>query len=282
MILIADSGGTKIDWCLIEGLEEIRRIKTPGFNAALASQEDLIKIFKQELLPRFPESNKISEVYFYGAGCREKTKILVEKTLQTCLPQAKVKVYSDLLGAARGLCGTRRGIICILGTGSNTGLYDGKEIVENIPSLGYIIGDEGSGAVLGKLLIGDVFKNQLPKSLREKFFSRYPLTVDEVIDNVYRKPEPNRFLASVTPFLLEHIEEPAIHRLVLNNFKQFFIRNITGYPEFRNERINVTGSIGWYFKEILKEAAESMDCMLGQICASPIEGLVEYHCRETD
>ena len=280
MKLIADSGGTKIDWCLIDGLEEVRRLKTPGFNAATTPREEIARRLRDDILANFPEFQQIKEVYFYGSGCIGNAAEDVKIALAEIFTDATVEVNSDLLGAARGMCGKGKGIVCILGTGSNTGLYDGREIVQNIPALGYILGDEGSGAVLGKLLIGDVFKEQLPQTLREKFFAKYQLTIPQLLENVYRKPEANRYLASFTPFLLENIEEPAIHRMVLNNFKSFFVRNITHYPEFRNMRINITGSIGWYFRDVLKEAAEAMDCTLGKICVSPLEGLVEYHVTD--
>ena len=279
MILIADSGGTKIDWCLIDGLEEIKRVKTSGFNATIEPYSTLVELIKNEVAKDFPSSADIESVFFYGAGCIGDAKEAVAHVLQEFFPASGIEVESDMLGASRGLCGTRKGLVCILGTGSNTCLYNGKDIEMSIPAMGYILGDEGSGAVLGRLLVSDVFKKQLPAFLCEKFIERYKLTLRDVLNNVYREEAPARFLASFTPFLLEHIEEPAIHRLVLNNFKSFFIRNITLYPDFHNMRINVTGSIGYYFRDVLKEAAESMDCTLGKITLSPMEGLIEYHCR---
>lgn len=279
MFLIADSGGTKTDWCLVDGLEEVKRVKTPGFNAMTTPNEVIEANLYAEVLPNFPEREDIERLYFYGAGCLGSVADKVKNILEDCFPNATVFVNSDMLGAARALCGSRQGIACILGTGSNTCLYDGTEIIDNVPALGYILGDEGGGAVLGKLLVSDVFKKQLPRFLCEKFQERFNISKDELIHKVYREPNANRYLASFTPFLLENIEEPAIHRLVLNNFKQFFIRNITLYPDFHNLRINVTGSVGWYFRDVLKEAAESMDCTLEKISISPMEGLVEYHCR---
>ena len=202
---------------------------------------------------------KIDAVYFYGAGCAfpEKNEI-VHNAIYRHIP-VTIEVGSDLLAAARSLCGHKAGIACIMGTGSNSCYYDGKEIVNNISPLGYILGDEGSGAVLGKLLVGDCLKNQLTPELKEKFFNRFNLTPKEILDNVYKKPFPNRFLASVSPFLIENIEEPCIHRIVLN------------------VKVHFIGSIAYYYKEVLEEAALALQIELGTIIKSPMEGLVEFH-----
>lgn len=279
MILIADSGTTKTDWCVLDGLEVILRVKTSGMNPVLQSSGELELVVKKELFHSIKNVTDIDKIYFYGAGCLEHNKDVITEILRTSFHNADVEVYSDLTGAARALCGKQAGIVCILGTGSNTCLYNGERIIANVPPLGFIMGDEGSGAVLGRLLIADVFKKQLPEWLCSKFIERYNIDLSSLLQRVYHDPMPGRFLASVTPFLLENIEEPAIHRLVLNNFKSFFIRNITQYKDFRNYRINVTGSVGWFFRDVLKEAAEAMDCTLGVVTASPIEGLVDYHCR---
>ena len=280
MILIADSGGTKVDWCLIDGAKVVRRVKSPGMNAMMLSREEMAEMIKKEVAPHIPEAAEVTKIYFYGAGCLGPTIDKVAEALVESFPNAKPEVNSDLLAAARSLCGDRPGIACIMGTGSNTCFYDGEKIVKNVPALGYILGDEGSGAVLGRLLISDVFKNQLPEELAEKFKKQYNLDIPTVVQKVYREPFANKFLASVTPFLLENIEEPAIHRLVLNSFKSFFTRNIMQYADYRNLRVNVTGSIAWYYRDVLREAAEAVDCTLGEITAAPMEGLIEYHCKK--
>ena len=279
MILIADSGNTKTDWCCIDGLEAVNSFSTSGLNALILTKEEVLSIFQSEVAEK-TDGMSISRIYFYGAGCIDSgVKSKVEEALSEVFPTATVTVESDLLGAARSLCGDKPGIACIMGTGSNSCLYDGNDIVDNVPSLGYILGDEGSGAVLGRMLISDVLKGVLPASLMEKFQERYNMDAVTVVHRVYSEPNANRFLASVTPFLLENIEEPAIHRLVLNSFKSFFTRNITRYANYKNMHINVTGSIGWYFKDVLHEAADAMDCSLGAISRSPMEGLVDYHLR---
>lgn len=277
MILIADSGGTKVDWCLLDGNQPVLRLKTPGMNAIMLTAEEMSERIQKEVFSHVPQPDSVNEIFFYGAGCIGAVLQKVTEAIAQSFPNAKIEVASDMLGAARSLCQNRPGIACILGTGSNTCYYDGEKILNNVPALGYILGDEGSGAVLGRLLISDVFKNQLPLSLCTKFKEQYKLDIPDVIQRVYREPFANRFLASVTPFLLENIEEPAIHRLVLNNFKSFFIRNISQYADYRNLRINITGSIGWFFKDVLQEAADAMDCTLGTISQSPMDGLITYH-----
>ena len=186
-------------------------------------------------------------------------------------------MHTDLLAAARALCGHQPGIACILGTGSNSCYYDGEKIVDNVSPLGYILGDEGSGAVLGKLLVGDVLKKQLPEELCEKFLKQYELDRLIIIQKVYKQPGANRFLASVTPFLIQNIEEPAIHRLVLNSFKSFFVRNIANYDNYKNLPVNFIGSIAHYYQDVLREAAVAVDCHIGTIIKSPMEGLIAFH-----
>lgn len=278
MILIADCGSTKIEWCLIDGLTQIVRFNTAGMNALLVTGEEITARLIDEVTPRVTESGKVDKVYFYGAGCVDRGVCeTVERAIERAIPGCKAEVASDLLGAARALCGNKPGIACILGTGSNSCLYDGEKIVDNVSPLGYILGDEGSGAVLGRQLVGDVLKRQLPADLCREFLTRYDLDTVSIIKRVYREPAPNRFLASVTPFLLEHIEEPAIHRLVLNAFKAFFVRNIANYPDYRNRLINVTGSIGYFYRDVLKEAADAMDCTLGTVLPTPMEGMIAFH-----
>lgn len=182
-----------------------------------------------------------------------------------------------MLAVAHGLCQHEAGIACIMGTGSNSCYYDGKQIVSNVSPLGFILGDEGSGAVLGKLLVGDILKNQMTPELKEKFLKQFSLTPADIIDRVYRKPFPNRFLASLSPFLAQNIDEPCIHALVLGSFKSFLKRNVMQYENFRNSKVHFIGSVAFYYKTILAEAAQEMNIQLGTIIKSPMEGLIKYH-----
>ena len=280
MILIADCGSTKIDWCVLNGKEKVAQVFTSGMNAMMLTEEEMFETIKKELVPQL-NGMEITEVYYYGAGCLfENVCNNVRNAIKRNIPTAeKIEVQSDLLAAARALCGDKPGIACILGTGSNSCYYDGKEIVDNVSPLGYILGDEGSGAVLGKLLVGDVLKNQLPKELCDKFMEQFGLTRQIIIENVYRKPAANRFLASLSPFLIQNIEEPAVHRLVLNAFKAFFVRNIENYANYKEMPVSFVGSIACYYKDVLKEAADALYIKLGTIIKSPMEGLLEYHSK---
>ena len=241
MILIADSGSTKTDWCIVFNGTPIKRIGTKGINPFFQSEEEIQQELTHSLLPQLPEGT-INSVFFYGAG----------------------------------LCGHEAGIACILGTGSNSCFYNGEEIVNNISPLGFILGDEGSGAVLGKLLVGDMLKNQLPPTIKEAFLKQFDLTAPEIIDRVYRQPFPNRFLASLSPFIAQHLEEPGIRQLVLDSFIAFFRRNVMQY-DYTQYPVHFIGSVAHCYREILQEAAQETGTRIGKILQSPMEGLILYH-----
>ena len=280
MILIADCGSTKIDWCVIHGKKLEKHITTLGMNAVMLTQEEIHERLQAELVPQLDGLiDKIEAVYFYGAGCiSAETCGGAARALHACIPAAKsVEVYSDLLAAARALCGHNPGIACIMGTGSNSCLYDGERIVDNVSPLGFILGDEGSGAVLGKLFLGDVLKHQLPADLCKSFLEEYDLDLLTIIQRTYREPQANRFLASVTPFLSKNIAVPQIHDLVVGSFRAFFRRNIRQYARYTSHPVNFVGSIAYYFKDVLVEAAEAEGCTVGRIIKSPMEGLIKFH-----
>ena len=278
MILIADSGSTKTDWCVVENGVLVQQIFTKGTNPFFQSEEEISNEIATALLPEL-KTDEFDAVYFYGAGCGFPDKIeIVHRAISKQLKvKGNVEVATDMLAAARGLCGREAGIACIMGTGSNSCYYDGENIVANVSPLGFILGDEGSGACLGKLMVGDLLKNQMTPELKEKFLKQFDLTLADIIDRVYRKPFPNRFLASLSPFLAQNINEPCVHELVLNSFKAFFKRNIMQYENYQNLKVNLIGSVAFYYKEVLAEAAEAMGIQLGTIIQSPMEGLIKYH-----
>ena len=281
MILIADCGSTKIDWCLLNGKEKVAQIFTTGMNALLMTQEEMTQRIADELMPNIA-NYEVTEIYYYGAGIiSDEIKSHVINALKANIPSAtKIEVDSDLLAAARALCGRKPGIACILGTGSNSCYYDGEKVVDNVSPLGYILGDEGSGAVLGKLLVGDVLKKQLPEHLCEKFLKEYNLDRNKIIDAVYRKPAANRFLAQFAPFLEHNIEEPSIHRIVLHSFIDFFVRNVENYDNYKELPCNFVGSIALREKATLLEAAKSQGITVGNIIQDPMEGLIKFHSTE--
>ncbi|MBR5640407.1 MAG: ATPase [Muribaculaceae bacterium] len=278
MILIADSGSTKIDWCLLNGKKKVAQIFTTGMNALLMTEEEMAECIMNELMPSL-RGYEVTEIYYYGAGIiSDEIKNQVINALKRNMPHVnKIEVDTDLLGAARALCQREPGIACILGTGSNSCYYDGEKVVDNVSPLGYILGDEGSGAVLGKLLVGDVLKKQLPEHLCEKFLKEYNLDRTTIIDRVYRKPAANRFLAQFAPFLEHNINEPSIKAIVMRSFTDFFVRNVASYPHYKELPCNFVGSIALLQKDVLVEAANKLGITIGTIIQAPMEGLIKYH-----
>ncbi len=279
MILIADSGSTKTDWCLMRDSDTTLVIQTQGINPYHQAQEAIGLVLAEELLPQLKGYVKEQplKVIFYGAGCANDNACQrVEDAIHKVLGYTDITIHSDLLGAARALCGHEEGIACVLGTGSNSCLYDGEKIVANVPALGYILGDEGSSAVLGRRLVGDCLKNQLPEAIRDEFLVEYGLTQEIILEKVYREPLANRFLASLTPFLSKYREVPEVRRLLVESFVDFFVRNVKQYRRPWLP-IHFVGSVANAFSSELKEAAESLGMELGTILKSPIEGLARYH-----
>lgn len=274
MILIADSGSTKTDWCLIDHGREVKRIRTKGINPFFQTEDEIAVEVKKCLFPELDKA-EIEQIWFYGAGCIPEKYVIIQQAIGRVL-FSSVQVGSDLLGAARALCQQEAGIACILGTGSNSCFYNGTEIAGNVSPLGFILGDEGSGAVLGRLFVGDCLKNQLPTEIKELFLDTYLLTPAMILEKVYRQPFPNRFLAGLTPFLSAHLEVPQIHALVLNSFKAFFTRNVKQY-DFSTYPVHFAGSVAWYFQPVLKQAAEAAGIRLATIVQTPLPGLITYH-----
>lgn len=282
MILIADGGSTKTDWAFVENGKIIERISTPGINPVHMSEEEIQGVLS-------PLSSRLSplKIHFYGAGCIPPYINKVEKTLAATFPSAEVHVESDMLGAARALFGHEAGIACIMGTGSNSCVYDGEQITDNIPPLGYILGDEGSGACLGRLFLQHLFKRQLSGQLREEFLREYHLTYADIIDKVYRQPGANRFLASLCPFIRRQLrtqgpvdaasDEAIISFFVACAFEDFFNFNVNAYQ--RNDLpVGFIGSIAWHFRDHLTSVAEGVMCHhVKEIVQSPMEGLVRFH-----
>lgn len=275
MILIADSGSTSTNWVLVEHGKSIQSLFTPGINPFYQTPEEIAGEIATLTLNVKPSS--VKAIYFYGAGCVADKIEMVKQAIAQSFTQSQIYVESDLVAAARGLLQHEAGIACILGTGSNSCFYDGKDIVSNVSPLGFILGDEGSGAVLGKKFIADCLKNQLPEDLKNKFLTTFGLTANDIINHVYRKPFPNRYLAQFTPFLADNMAEPAIYNLIFDSFTDFFVRNVMQYPNFEEYPVSFVGSIAYYFKDILEVVAFELGITLGEIKQSPLEGLVAFH-----
>lgn len=267
--LIADSGSTKTDWILLRDDERVKRISTQGINPVMLDEAEIIAILNNELMPELIQL-KIDGVDFYGAGCRGVQCEIVRQALQGVFHIERIVVDSDMLGAARALCRTREGIVCILGTGSNSCLYDGQKIVKNVSPLGFILGDEGSGAVLGKRLVGDVLKGMLPETIAQQFLADYGLTIDDVIRRVYREPMPNRFLASFAPFISRHKDCVEMRNLIVDEFSRFFMRNVAHYNR-QDLPVHFVGSIAYYFRDELTEVARRLGYKMGTIKKAPLD-----------
>ena len=277
MNLIADSGSTKTAWCLSCGNQIIKQFETAGINPFFQTEEEITTQLKEALLPQIV-GNDVENVYFYGAGCADPVKNnALGAVLMSVIGAKMAFVASDMLGAARGLLGGERGIACILGTGANSGVYDGEALVKGVYAGGYILGDEGSGGVLGKLLISDWVKKQMPQDIYDALTEEYGLTYLGIVDRVYKQPFPNRWLAQFTKFMSARRENEYIHNLLVGAFKAFFERNIKQYEEWKELEVGFIGSIAFYFNAELREAAEMCGIKLGKVMQNPIDGLVEYH-----
>ena len=276
MKLIADSGSTKTDWCLVSK-DQAFDFQTQGINPFHQSRPEIHSILETELAPQFPREAIVTSIDFYGAGCTpEQSPRLAEALHAVFGADTDVSVGSDMLGAARSLCQHDEGIACILGTGANSCLYDGRDIVSNVSPLGYILGDEGSGAYIGKRLIGDVLKQQLSPRICQLFHDETQLDGPTIIRKVYREAVPNRFLGQVSQFCHRHREEPEIQHLLVDCFTQFFTRNVVNYQR-PDLPVNFVGSIAWFYADEIRLAAQPLGLNIGTIVRAPMAGLIEYH-----
>ena len=279
-ILIADSGSTKTDWICLTGDDESTQIEvqTVGLNPFHVSDNEIRGVLTHDVLPQLGDSN-VEAVYFYGSGVRPEVEGRVEGLLRESFPDAKtVQAHSDLLGACRALCGDEAGIACILGTGANSCVYDGKKIVHNTPALGYILGDEGSRAVLGKHLLHDLYTGVLPLNLRLTFEKEMGLELSEIINKVYREPQANRFLASLSEFIHRHLDEEGIRQMVYNTFSDFINYHVSRYGR-HDLPLSFVGSIAFYYQEQLQLIVQMLGYQMGTILKSPLQGLVAYHSK---
>ena len=271
--VIADSGSTKTDWLFSDG----RRVRTQGINPVHQSDGDIEAVLRDRLLPL--AGGGIDRVAFYGAGCTAGRAERVRRLIAAVsgIDATNVTVGSDLLCAARALFGSGEGIACILGTGSNSCLYVSGEIKANIPPLGYILGDEGSGAALGRLFLNALYKGRLRKETCELFAAWSGLTYEDVINKVYREPAANRFLASLSPFVADNIDADAsLRRIVADNFRAFFRNNVERYSGYRMLDVGFVGSIAWHYRDMLTAVARDEDCTVSGILRSPLDGFIEF------
>ncbi|MRG47094.1 N-acetylglucosamine kinase [Chitinophaga sp. SYP-B3965] len=274
--LVADSGSTKTEWCLMDGKER-RTFFTQGLSPYFLTGLQIEELVRAELLSQLGDTIP-DLVFFYGTGCgTEHNRNLVHKSLHAVWPHAKVEVNHDLMGAARALCGNKSGIVSILGTGSNSCYYDGKEIVKNNPGLGYILGDEGSGTFLGKKVVQYYLYQTFDDEMRFRFDQKFNVTQADILENVYRQPLPNRYLAAFTPFLAENRGHYMIENILEDGLNEFFFTHIYKYSESWTSPLHFTGSIAWHFRDILEELCQLYELQLGRILKNPMDGLSVYH-----
>ncbi len=279
MILIADSGSTKTDWRLINQVGKIIKFRSEGINPILQSKDEISENLNNDFI--FENAKNIKKVFFYGAGCNN--KISKKKMLSVFnnffLIDTKISINSDLLAAARATCNNKLGIVCILGTGSNSCLFDGQKITDNVLSLGYVLDDKGAGSVLGRELLTDYFKRNLPEDLNIKFKNKYKLKKENLLEAVYKQPFPNRYLSSFSIFLYENIKHQYIRKLIVKSFNEFIDYNIVKYENYKNIPVNFVGSIAYYFSNILKEVTRQKNINVNLIIKKPIEALVDFHFK---
>ncbi len=280
MILIADSGSTKTDWVVAEGNDVLQAFKTVGINPYFVQTEEAKDILQEAFVGQINKKD-IHAVHFYGAGCSSTQKQqVIQKALQDIFPHIATDVNHDMLGAARALFGNSTGIACILGTGSNSCVYDGHQITESLFSFGYMFGDEGSGAHLGKTYIADHLKEKAPQEIMNAFVDKYDLSREMILTNIYKKSNPNRFLASFTHFLREQLHHPYVYHLVQTCFEAFFEEQLCRFSEYQKYRLGCIGSVAYHFREVFEKAVEKYGMQTAQMMASPMEGLVRYHAGD--
>jgi N-acetylglucosamine kinase-like BadF-type ATPase len=282
MIIIADGGSTKTNWCVVDSTGKKTLFNTEGYNPYFSDTDYIIASMRKNMPADLP-SSEITEVYYYGAGVHNEQKAaIVSDALKVIFKNAEIKIGHDLLAAARALLDDQRGFAAILGTGTNTCIYDGEDIEFNIDSLAYILGDEGSGCYIGKKLLGDYIRGYMPKNVRDIFWETFKLTPDDILNTVYTKPLPNRFCASFSKFVYDITVDIEYSRgIVKSSFNDFFKNLVSHYPNYKELEFNCIGSVAYNFRNVLEEVAQEYDMKMGKIIRSPIDDLVKYHMKHS-
>ncbi len=279
MIVIADSGSTKTIWTFVQNKQIVRQEITFGINPY---QQD-----EDEILSRIQEAigdwgKPLRQAYFYGSGVTSANVAKVERSLQTvCTKAEKIEVNNDVLAAARSLCRHEAGIACILGTGSNSCLYNGKKIVSNVGGFGFILGDEGSGAVLGKQLFIDFLYQKIPPHLTKILEDKHDFSMTHILEQTYRTQFPNRYMATFAPFVHQHRQEPYMQQLLERHFRDFFDRKTFCYPDYANYTYHFVGSVAYFFKDFIEKIADELGLTIGRIEKDPMQGLLEFHAKDS-
>lgn len=279
-ILIADSGGTKCEWCFIAGGKQ-KKIITEGLSPYFLSADAIQIVIQKKVLPKLKNINP-DNIFFYGTGLGIKeNKSLLKKILQSQFPDAVVAADTDILGAARSLCGQEKGLVCILGTGSNCCAYNGKKITHNFPGLGYILGDEGSGAYMGKKVIQYYLYDIFDTTLKVAFDKQFSLSKQDILNGVYKQEKPNHFLAAFAYFLIEHRGHYLIENIIEDALNDFFLQHLCRMKEHTKYPVHFTGSVAYFFRDKIKEIAYNYNITIGEIVQKPMDGLIKFHINNT-
>lgn len=278
MIGIVDSGATKTEWCFLNESGEEKRVHTGGLNPYVTGEEDIRRCLEKDLYP-FIDNTKVKHLFFFGSGCADSTKRgVLQGELESFFSKADVNIDSDLAGAALALCGHKPGIVAILGTGASTCFYDGEKIRSRVPSLGYVLGDEGSGARIGIRFLSDYLREGMPEDLREKFAPLCPYPIHEIIDTVYHGREVPRFLGEMAVFSDGRTSHPYVREVMLTEFSAFFRTQVLPYgKQAQDHTVNLIGSIAYFSQELLKEAAKTYGLTIGKVIKTPMDELINYY-----
>ncbi len=275
MELIIDAGSTKMEWILMDGNAIVRRFTTEGFNPNYADRQCLVETCHGASLP-----DGIQSIHYYGTGCgNDQNRQTIKAAFQQEFPSAEIHVTHDLMAVCHAVLGREKGIACILGTGSNSCVYDGEHIIGRAVSLGYLLGDEGSGCHIGKQLLRGYFYGFMPADLKRKFEETYPLTHEELIDHLYHQPQPSRYLASFAQFAGENQNHPYVHDLVKGCFKAFIEAFVLRYEDYKSMKISFVGSVAYHFQDLLKQTLADYGLTIGEVMQAPAEGLIKYYQR---
>ena len=279
MIVIADSGSTKTQWVLIDGKQVISDLTTKGFNPFYYGADDLVNTLFEELNNNI-DADVVDKVFFYGSGCSNDSNCsMVKNSLQLFFKKAIIYTEHDLTGAAVALLKDSKGIACILGTGSNSCMWDGQKVTHQLPSLGWMLADEGSGTYLGKLLLQSILYGEDNPELTKKFYKKFDLDFDATLHKIYSEPNPNKFFASLSRFAADNLNYPGCKEVVKISFRHFIEKQVSKYPDYQNQTVSFTGSVSYVFQDILKEVLKEYNITLGTIMKNPMEGMIEYHSK---
>lgn len=277
MLLIADSGSTKIDWCLIDNGGKKTYFHSMGLNPYNVSQQTINKEIETNILPNLLTTENI-QMFFYGSGCSTfQKKTFMQNIFNHYLINSEIHIEDDLLGAARALCGKQEGVAAILGTGSNSCLFDGEKIKENLPALGYVLCDEGAGTNIGKIVLRNYLRKQMPEHIHQQFAQQYPGEEADFLTKLYQGEKPNYYLASFAKFVITRQNDEYCRKIITEAFNNFFLMQVTQYTDYKKYRLNVVGSVGYYAKDVLIEVADNYGVKVNNVIQSPLESLINYH-----